>query len=267
MRHSVLALILTLLLPVIAAAKKAGVSRVNADAHSTGWGADYKFQARRIFQRLLFVSNYYDVDDPAVGAERKEAGDPIQLIIVDKFRNIEGSPALALTALTPPNEKPYAIVILAFGAFEFTDEDQLAYIIAHEIGHIAKKDPQAIYAYKMKLFDAWYDKHKKWADKRKPEVVVKRALVKILPKLQKAQIPLERLADDHAELLLSHLPEFDLQAGAKALERAQDWLWALGDSNEDKSHDPLEKRVIYLRQAALHLDGSKASFPLDFPTF
>ncbi len=139
------------------------------------------------------------------------------------------------------------MVVITFGVLEFTDEDQLAFILAHEMAHLALRHPEQMEENKRRLFDPWYEANAARASGMTPAQVAEAFIRDAAPRLAELQKPLEKEADADG-LNLTEAAGYDRSQAARALQRAQDWLWAQGESGkEDKTHDPLEARAKRLQ--------------------
>lgn len=138
-------------------------------------------------------------------------------------------------------------MLYTFGQLEFADEEQLAFILAHEIGHLVKRHPEQMEEHKMRLFGEWYDQNANRISRLSAQAVAEAFLREKAPELEKKQVPWEAEADAEGRALMQ-LAGYKTEEAARALERAQDWLWAQGDTTQDKTHDPLSVRVERLRK-------------------
>lgn len=208
--------------------------------HSTDWGPDFKAKVQKIFDRILNVSGY---DDPKW--LKKENRTKTQLKYIDNFRVIEGSPAVAVSARSGPNKNDYSIVVVTYAALEFTDEDQLGFILSHEVAHLANRHTEQMQEFRMKLFEKWYDRNSARLGNLDTEATVKAFGTENAAAIKGNQVPYEREADADG-LNLMTLAKFDPDKAPSALARAQDWIWAQDGPGDDQSHDPLWQRVKQL---------------------
>lgn len=210
--------------------------------HSADWGVDYKEKVQRVFDRLLRASGY---DSP--GWLAKEKRQPTRLIYSDRFAQIEGSPAVACPARMQPNDKDYSVVAAGYGLLEFVaDEDELAFILGHELAHLAGNHAQRLVDMKLELFDKWYDGQGDRVASMDAQAVAAAFARENDGKLKELQRALEREADADG-LNLMTVAGFDRDAAATSLRRAQDWLWAIGMKAPDDAHDPIWVRAKQLK--------------------
>lgn len=220
---------------------QAPAQKANVAPRSGRWGMDYRKKVQSVFDKLLAASGY---DSPAALA--KDHRDPTFLRYYDGDRTVAGSPAVALAARTGLNKENRSIVIVTYGALEIGDEDHLAFFLGHEIAHLVHGHPQQLVKVQGDLFDKWYDANSARLAEMKPEAVADLFGKEKGAELQALAKPLEREADVDGMALMT-LAGYDAKAAGDALDRAQDWTWALRWSGDDPSHDPLVERAAALR--------------------
>jgi len=217
------------------------------------WGPDHEERLRKIFSRLLAASGY---DGP--GRQQEKRG-PTQLLYRKDYRDAAGTPAAAVSARTGPNNTDHAVVFAGYGIFEMCrDEDELAFIVGHEIAHLVLKHPEANQAKALELLEPWSKKNdlKKFKDDDAAVKAFQHDNAAALAAFQRGQ---EREADREG-LALSRLAGFDPKGAATAMQHGQDWVWATTDGTPDTGHDPLPKRVSELRRLALQMEALEKKF-------
>lgn len=222
-----------------------------AQPRSGAWQADYRERVEAVFRNLMAHSGY---DGPHWLSVEKRT--PTQLVYVDKFNSIEGSPAVSMAAHTNPNKTGHAIVAVTYGLLDIArDEPELAAILGHEIAHLVLKHPEAAVAERGKAFDAW-SKDQDWGAFASNEAALAAFSRDTEKRLQAFQRGLEADADSYG-LELAGLSGYDKRAAEPAMLHAKDWLWALGAA-ETPTHDPLKMRAARLRRLAAESDGRAA---------
>ena len=215
------------------------------------WGPNPEQRVRVIFQKLLNASGY---DGPVY--LKKERRNPTELIYTDKYALIEGTPAGAMMARVGQNKKDNALVFVTHGALEFCDESKLAFILGHEIAHLANGHPKKAVDYRMSLFDPWYDAAADRVSGLDPKATVALFAKEMDPKLSAYTKTLEREADVDGISLMG-IAGYD-QAGAEiAMQDAEQWLRSMNAFIEDPNHDPLAVRATQLAALRRQMDGAE----------
>lgn len=242
-------LILVLAALAVAQGKPGMVTEPGTNApRSVDWGPDYKKRVQDVFDKLLMASGYDNKLDEYAHCPDGKRG-KTQLIYTEQFHTIEGSPAVAVPACVPPNEKNFSIVAAGYALLEFVhNEHELAFILGHEISHLAEDHGGEKVRKRMEFFDAWYASNEKEVSSLPAEEVVKRFSEneKIKADLEAHERSLERRADANG-LNLMTIGRYDRNQASVSLQRAQDWLWAVGQTAPDLAHDPL-----WVRSKQLH---------------
>lgn len=235
---------------------------------SENWGPQFRQRAERIFRCVLRASSY---DEPI--QLEKDGRKPTELRFTDKYLVVEGSPALALMARTGPNPADHSIVLATYGLFEFNNEDQLAYIFAHEISHLASEHPKRTIEAMRKLsdekFDAWYEAKKAKFSRMKTEEVAEAFLKDHEAELAKTQVEFERaaeangfnlmgLANRNCEDLTLPVVPFARVGAEESMARADKWLKARHMDGIDLTHDPLLVRSATLARYRQESEASAA---------
>lgn len=214
-----------------------------AEPHSGPWGADYKERVEAVFRNLMTHSGY---DGPHWLQVEKRT--PTQLVYTDQFNSIEGSPAVSVSARTPPNKTDHAIVAVAYGLLDIVhDEHELAAILGHEIAHLVMKHPEKAVEERRKAFDDW-SAGQDWDSFPSNDAALAAFQRDSRRRLEAFQRGLEREADSYGQELAG-LSGYDKRAAEPAMLHAKDWLWAQGAS-ETATHDPLKERAARLRRLA-----------------
>lgn len=222
---------------------------------SGAWGPDYKARIQGMFKKILDASGY---DAPAW--LKKDGRRPTRLILEEKARFVEKAPALCLPAKWAPNTQDHALVIVSFGMLEALDQDQFAFIVAHEVSHLTGEHAKRIYDSRMKLFEAWHKEKAESLARVPPRDVLARFQRENSAEISAQARGLEREADSDG-LNLVQTAGFDREHASTALKRTYGWLLALGIAGgEGAGHDPLLERAKAMSDANRKLDG-KAKKP------
>ena len=201
------------------------------------------------------------------------------MIFHDQHEFVEGSVGIALSPGVQPNTLPKPVVIVTKGLPLLAGEDRsaIAFILAHELAHLAAKDPLEYGvrgAEHEKYLESWVAKNsgrfKTEAEaldlhKKDPEAQAK---AKELADFKKVR---EKAADGNGLNSMGNVkdesgaPIFERQGAWRAMERAKGFVeqsqrraraegWRPGPQHLHASHDPFEERVRYLKEWADKMD-------------
>lgn len=244
MRLPFLALSLALAVPGFA-----GEAPGTGTPHSPGWGQDYKEKLQDAYDRVRTNSTYAQRDatnmvffpQPMKGPDGKpimDAGGTPRLAPIPA--QFQGAGALAFgpnLGLNKNNPKP--VVVVTNEIFTIChDQDEMAFVLAHEMAHLEMEHPKKVIANIEKEFSAWYDT-------LDPEAQAQQGLAQRFQKENKAKLdtfqkPLEDAADARG-LELMEKAGFKRTAAPAMMLHAQDMVWVMGWSNGGNHATPVAR--------------------------
>lgn len=216
---------------------------------SANWGADARQRLQAIFNLLLQKSGY---DLPSSLARDRRA--PTQLVFAEN-EPADSHPARSMAA--PFNDKDHSEVFVNQHIFEVCrNDDQLAFALSHEIGHLVKEHMKAMDRFSDDLektkMPAWvagdgraaYDACLRTGMKPQCDIGARNAFVQAHEtELETFARELERQADGEAVALMG-LGGYDPSAGPQVVLSLAQWRGAEGlPERADEIHDAPEDRA------------------------
>lgn len=132
---------------------------------------------------------------------------------------------------------------------------QVAFILAHELTHLMRHDPEETEKNNKALFEAWYPANLSRYPEGTKEIAILKDWEKATERARAAfQKPREELADTDATQWIRTLKDpaanrpFEKDAGENALAAAREWLKALGEDDSDPFHGSVRERIAALRK-------------------
>lgn len=216
-----------------------GERPATADPQSANWGPAYMERLSNIFERVRHAipttpgaPGYY-ADKAAVVLDYfPREGQPLPQVF-------NGMGAVAFSPNNGLNKNPYPVIVATMQVFEMArTDDELAFMLAHEFGHLVLNHHGRLRDQRIALFNRWY------AGLRPPPAnengLAERFMREKAAELDALQRPLEGEADTHA-LSLMAAAGFNRTEAPKAMLHAQDLVWANHWTNGGDHDTPLQR--------------------------
>jgi Zn-dependent protease with chaperone function len=251
------ALLSILLLPALASSLPVKEQRpASVDPHTPDWGPIFVERLFNVFERVQYRSTYPQRQATVLEYFPREGQTQVP-------REFLGAGAIAFSPRYGLNRSERPVIVATNEVFRMArDEDELAFVVAHEFAHLELGHHERIKAGTGALFDRWYDRLSE-EEKGRPGLAA-RFRAENLAALDALQQPMEDEADERA-LPLMHAAGYRRSRAPSAMLHAQDLTWAMGWT-PGGDHAPPVQRAENLRRLN-HADLERRlgqSLPPDF---
>lgn len=227
-------------------------------------------EVKEIYEHMLSVSGYDNTldDQKPYDKPRRRKTTAVYLDLVA----LSGSPAAAVAANTGVNSKASNpkghaashVLIDAPAVAQFAqNRAQVAWLMGHEIAHLAMHHPEEQEKKMLEEFTSWFERVGGWYQAASNERIRDAFLKERQGVIDRFILDQETAADLEADAYVAEIVDpktgrrFGEDAGREFLDSVKQWLKARGEKTGDEHHGTLDERIERLAHAQSLREGRR----------